>query len=56
MTCAYYFADPILEVQDVKVIGNAVKVTVRLPGAKEIKVILRDVNESRNSKQGTGVN
>ena len=50
MTCN--FADPILEVQNIKVIGNTVRVTVRLPGAKEIRVILRDFKEDRESKEG----
>ena len=49
----YNFAAPILEVQSIEVIGSTVEVTVRLPGAKDIRVILRDINENRQSEQGT---
>ena len=46
------FAEPLLEVQSIEVTGSTVQVTVRLPGADLITVILRDVNEIRHSKNG----
>ena len=49
----YNFADSILEVQSIEVVGNTVEVTVRLPGSEKITVVLRDINENRQSKQGT---
>ena len=48
----YNFTDPILEVS-IDVIGNTVEVTVRLPGSEKITIVLRDINENRQSKQGT---
>ena len=47
-----YFVEPFLEVQSIEVTGSTVQVTVRLPGAGQITVILRDVNEIRHSKHG----
>ena len=46
------FAEPFLEVQSIEVTGSTVQVTVRLPGADQIRVILRDANEIRHSKNG----
>ena len=36
----------------VKSVGNTVEVTVELPGADEITVILRDANQKRWTKHG----
>ena len=49
------FAEPFLEIQSIEVTGSTVQVTVRLPGADQIRVVLRDVNDSRYSKHGTYV-
>ena len=47
-----FFSEPSLEVHSVTVIGHTVEVTVRLIGAKKITVILKDVNNDRQSKNG----
>ena len=49
------FAEPFLEIQSIEVAGSTVQVTVRLPGADQIRVILRDVNEIRRNELGTYV-
>lgn len=38
--------------QSVHVVGNTVEVTVELPGADQITVILRDANDKRWTKHG----
>ena len=51
----YEFAEPFLEVESIEVTGSTVQVTVRLPGAEQIRIILRDANDIRFSKLSTYV-
>ena len=39
----------------IEVAGNTIEVTVSLPGAEEITVILRDANDTHQSEKGTEV-
>ena len=52
LTTCMNLADLFLEVQSIEVTGTTVQVTVRLPGADQIRVTLRDVNNIRHSKRG----
>lgn len=50
--CVECDEEPLGIIQSIDVVGNTVEVTVELPGADEITVIVRDANNKRWSKHG----